>query len=53
MMMVVPSAEKYASLNAGGRTPKKKKRGEDTWEFECQSDTDCLYDVRVMSHYVG
>ena len=32
---------------------KKKKRGEDTWEFECQSDTDCLYDVRVMSHYVG
>jgi hypothetical protein len=30
--------------------PKKKKDGE-RWEFFC--DESCLYDVRILSHYVG
>jgi len=33
--------------------PFKKERKDDRWDFACQADSDCLYDVKVLSHYVG
>ncbi len=33
--------------------PQKRQNDDEEFEFSCQSSADCLYDVRVLSHYVG
>ena len=34
--------------------PEKKNKKDEVWTFSCQNNSDyCLYDARVLSHYVG
>lgn len=35
--------------------PLKRGKEDDPWDFACQNDNDagCLYDVQILSHYVG
>ncbi len=33
--------------------PMKRREKTDPWDFLCLDDANCLYDVRVLNHYVG